>query len=512
MPPDRPLVLAVDQGSSATTFVLAVDQGSSATKAVLVDANGRTVAEARAPVSERHPAPGQVEQSATEILDSVHKAVADCLAGYDASAVAAVGLSTQRESVVLWDSRDGEAVGPVLSWQDRRTAAEVEELSRRAEVADLVRRRTGLPLDPMFSASKARWLLDHAAPGDVRSGRLRVGTIDAWLMHRLTGTDQTELGNASRTQLLALDSAGWDDELLDVFGVPRRCLPEVGPSTGSLGQCRGLDPLPDGVPVTAVLGDSHAALFAHGVSEPGTMKVTYGTGSSVMGLVDPAVEVPAGLCRTIAWADPAPRFGVEGNIRATGATIRWLADFLGHTPAEIVALAARSGSDGVHLVPGFTGLGAPWWDGAAVGLVSGLTLGATAAQLARAAVESIACQVEDVLAAVDALGTPVTTVLADGGGSVDDSLMQLQADLSGRLVRRSTQGQLSAHGAARLAGLGCGLWSEDELRDLTPAYDDFRPSLDPGVRATRLAEWHDAVDRSRGRTRLPELAQSEGAR
>ncbi|TCN38335.1 glycerol kinase [Kribbella orskensis] len=488
MPPAEPLVLAVDQGSSAT-------------KAVLVDRRGRAVATGRAPVTERHPEPGHVEQSAVELLASVHRAVADCLSGYDASRVVAVGLSTQRESVVLWDSRNGEPAGPVLSWQDRRTVAEVERMAQQADVPELVRRRTGLPLDPMFSASKARWLLEHADPRAVRAGHLRLGTMDAWLLHNLTGANRTELGNASRTQLLELDSAGWDDDLLDLFGIPRGCLPEVAPSAGPLGTCRGLAPLPDGVPVTAVLGDSHAALFAHGVTGPGVVKVTYGTGSSVMGLVDPDVQVAAGLCRTIAWADPAPRFAVEGNIRATGATIRWLAGFLGLGPAEVIALAAASQSDGVQLVPGFTGLGAPWWDGSAVGLVSGLTLGATPAQLARAAVESIACQVEDVLAAVDALGTPVTTVLADGGASADDSLMQLQADLSGRVVRRSADGQLSANGAARMAGLGCGLWTEAELPGLTPAYDDFRPALDPGLRARRLAEWHDAVDRSRGTNR-----------
>ncbi|GAA1550971.1 FGGY-family carbohydrate kinase [Kribbella sancticallisti] len=492
---------------AARPVVLAIDQGSSATKAVLVDQQGRTVATGRAPVSERHPAPGQVELSATEILDSVRQAVADCLSGYDASQVVALGLSTQRESVVLWDSRDGEAVGPVLSWQDRRTVAEVERLAQRPDVPELVRRRTGLPLDPMFSASKGRWLLDHADPAAVRSGYLRLGTIDAWLLHRLTGAARSELGNASRTQLLGLDSAAWDDELLGLFGIPRDCLPEVVPSAGSLGSCRDLAPVPDGVPVMAVLGDSHAALFAHGVCEPGVVKVTYGTGSSVMGLVDSGADVAAGLCRTIAWADPEPRFAVEGNIRATGATIRWLADLLGRRPAEIVALAARSGSDGVHLVPGFTGLGAPWWDGSAVGLVSGLTLGATPAQLARAAVESIACQVEDVLAAVDATGTPVTTVLADGGGSIDDALMQLQADLSGRVVRRSADGQLSAHGAALMAGLGCGLWTRADLPRLAPAYEDFRPGLDASTRAFRLAEWHQAVDRSRGTTR-----RTEGAR
>lgn len=493
-------------------FVLAIDQGSSATKAVLVDDQGRTVSTARTPVGERHPAPGRVEQFALEILYSVHRAVADCLAGHDAAAVVAVGLSTQRESVLLWDTRDGAPAGPVLSWQDRRTIAEVERLALQQDIGELVRRRTGLPLDPMFSASKARWLLDQADPRDVRSGRLRLGTIDAWLLYRLAGVDRTELGNASRTQLLSLDSADWDDELLGLFGVPRYCLPEVAPSTGPLGRCRGLDPLPDGVPLTAVLGDSHAALFAHGVSEPGTVKVTYGTGSSVMGLVDVGVDVPAGLCRTIAWADPAPRFAVEGNIRATGATVRWLADFLGLSPDEIVRMAAESRSDGVQLVPGFTGLGAPWWDGAAVGLVSGLTLGATPSQLARAAVESIACQVEDVVATVDALGTPVTTVLADGGGSVDDSLMQLQADLSGRLVRRSTDGQLSARGAARMAGLGCGLWTEADLADLAPAYDEFRPALDADVRASRLAEWHEAVDRSRGQRTLRGARQPGGAR
>jgi glycerol kinase len=487
----------------ARPTVLAIDQGTSATKAVLVDELGRTVSVATAPVMERHPAPDHVEQSAAEIIDSVRRAVADCLDGHDATAVAAVGLSTQRESVLLWDSRPGDPIGPVLSWQDRRTIAEVERLAGLENVPELVRRRTGLPLDPMFSASKARWLLDHADSGAVRSGRLRLGTIDAWLLRCLTGEHRTEQGNASRTQLLGLDSGDWDEDLLELFGVPRSCLLDVAPSAGTLGRCRGLDPLPDGVPISAVLGDSHAAMFAHGIQRPGEVKVTYGTGSSVMSLVEPAVEVAAGLCRTIAWASPEPSYAVEGNIRATGAAVRWMAGFLGISASDLADLAARSRSDGVHLVPGFTGLGAPWWDGSAVGLVSGLTLGSTPAQLARAAVESIAYQVEDVVSAVDALGTPATTLLADGGGSCNDSLMQLQADVSGRVVRRSADSRLSAHGAARLAGLSCGLWTEADLTALGPTYDTFRPSTETDTRAARLAEWHEAVDRSLAPGRQP---------
>ncbi|GIF21746.1 glycerol kinase [Actinoplanes tereljensis] len=444
-------------------LVLAIDQGTSSTKCLLVDAAGAVVREASAPVPIRYPRPGWVEQDAGEILDSVLVAAARCLDGVPRGAVAAVGLSTQRESAVVWDRHTGLPAGPVLGWQDQRALAVCEGLRKDAEV---VRAVSGLPLDPMFSAAKFRWLLD-------RTPSAAVGTVDSWLLFALTGNHQIEVGNASRTQLLDVRAGRWSEELLDLFGIPAAALPEITPSNGELGRISERGGVLAGLPITAVLGDSHAALYAHGAGE-GDVKATYGTGSSVMRLGEVAGDA---VCLTIAWND---RLAAEGNIRSSGSTVAWLADFLGVSAAQIGEMARSAASDGVHLVPGFGGLAAPWWDDTAVGLVSGLTLGTRPEQLARAAIESIAHQVADV---VDAMGG-AGRILADGGASENDQLMQIQADLTGVPVKRARTASLSALGAAFLAG---GI-----ARPLE--YDDFEPRpRDPAVRHA----WRDAVARAR---------------
>lgn len=455
-------------------FVLAIDQGTSSTKCLLVNGSGAVVASGSAPVPIRYPRPGWVEQDATEILDSVLAAAGECLVGVPPEAVMAVGLSTQRESAVIWDKSTGEPAGPVLGWQDQRANTVCDQLRPHA---DVIRRVSGLPLDAMFSAAKLRWLLD-------RSPDAAVGTIDAWLLYALTGSHQIEVGNASRTQLLDVHAGGWSPHLLDLFGVPESALPSLTPSVGDLGTIGAAGGVLAGLPIRAVLGDSHAALYAHGTQASNGVKVTYGTGSSAMRLVD---TEPAGdaVCLTVAWADPAPRLAVEGNIRSTGATIAWLAELLGVTPERVAELAAGARSDGVHLVPAFGGLAAPWWDDSAVAVISGLTLGSRAPQLARAAIESIAHQVADVVEAMD----PAGCVLADGGASGNDDLMQIQADILGIPVKRARTTNLSALGAALLAGRAAGF---------TPppiAYDDFEPGSVDGAAAR--AAWHDAVARAR---------------
>ncbi|SNT54227.1 glycerol kinase [Asanoa hainanensis] len=449
-------------------LVLAIDQGTSSTKCLLVDRSGTVVASGSAPVPIRYPAPGWVEQDADEILASVLTAARACLDGVPRGAVDAVGLSTQRESAVVWDRRTGRPAGPVLGWQDRR--ASCADLRTHA---DEIRRISGLPLDQMFSAAKLRWLLD-------RTPDAAVGTVDAWLLYALTGRHQIEVGNASRTQLLDVRSGSWSPELLDLFGIPESALPALTPSAGSLGTIGAAGGVLAGLPITAVLGDSHAALYAHGTQVDGGVKVTYGTGSSVMGLVS---TVPSdAVCLTVAWGDPGIRLAAEGNIRSTGATVLWLAEFLGVDPARVAELADEASSDGVHLVPAFGGLAAPWWDDSAVGVLSGLTLGTRPAQVARAAIESIAHQVADV---VDALG-PAGRLLADGGATGNDTLMQIQADLAGVPVRRARTANLSALGAAFLAG---GLHPPIE-------YDDFHPRPGAGAQEARAA-WHTAVARAR---------------
>ncbi|WP_250031085.1 FGGY family carbohydrate kinase [Paractinoplanes maris] len=448
-------------------LVLAIDQGTSSTKCLLVDPAGGVVRTGSAPVPIRYPRPGWVEQDAGEILGSVLTAAASCLDGVAPGRVVAVGLSTQRESAVVWDRTTGQPAGPVLGWQDQRAQPICDALREKGQ-ASRVREISGLPLDPMFSAAKLRWLLDETPDA-------AVGTIDSWLVYALTGSHRIEAGNASRTQLLDVRAGAWSPELLDLFGIPSAALPTVTPSAGELGRIGAHGGVLAGLPITAVLGDSHAALYAHGERAAHGVKVTYGTGSSVMRLGEPSNDA---VCMTVAWND---ELAAEGNIRSSGSTVAWLADLLDRSPEQIGAMAAGAASEGVHLVPGFGGLAAPWWDDTAVGLISGLTLGTKPAQLARAAVESIAHQVADV---VDAMG-PAEALLADGGASGNDVLMQIQADLTGRPVLRARTANLSALGAAFLAG------------GFTPSisYDEFRPQ--PGDAAAQRSAWRAAVARAR---------------
>lgn len=495
------------RGTLQPPFVVAVDQGTGSTKAIALDSAGAMVASAAVPVGQTHPRPGWVEQSGTDIAASVDTALArigmtlDQLTEDGARKVAAVGLSTQRESAVLWDRLTGEPLGPVLGWQDRRTRDRAQQLMDDGR-GDQVAAITGLPIDPMFSALKFEWLLDAVDPSRERSksGRVAAGTIDSWLVYRLTGEHRVEAGNASRTQLLDLDAVAWSDELLSLFNVPRPVLPEVMRSNVPTAPLAGPHPFAPGCTISAVLADSHAALFAHGATSPGDVKVTYGTGSSIMGLSS-SRGIPAGLVRTLAWHTGEPEYAFEGNILSTGATLMWLADFLGVSPGEVAVLAERAPSDhGVELVPAFAGLGAPWWDEHAQGIITGLTLGTDRAAVARAAVESIVLQIEDVLDAVETDDRlTVRRVFADGGPTMNPWLMELQADLSQRQILRSDVAELSALGAAHLAGVGAGLWSNDDLDGLPRSRTTFRPGIPPQAAVERRRSWLDAVARSRSR-------------
>ncbi|MFJ8791540.1 glycerol kinase [Streptomyces sp. NPDC102462] len=470
--------------------VLAVDQGTSSTKALLVDSTGRIVARGEAPLSQSHPAPGLVEQDALALLDSVRAAVAACLEGTDPRSVAGIGLSTQRESVVLWETATGRPVAPLVSWQDRRGTERAARLAG-TPFADLVRRRTGLPLDPMFSALRMAALLDEHDPARQRAGRgeLRLGTVDSWLVGAMTGAFVTEIGNASRTQLLDLNTGAFDDELLEAFGIPRRALADVVASTGPFGQTQGFAHLPDGIPVVAVLGDSHAALFAHAGWRPGVTKATYGTGSSVMTLAASPGAAGA-ICDTIAWSTGRTSYAQEANIRSSGRTLTWLADLLQAPVEQIVELAAGSSADGVTLVPAFGGVGAPWWDPRAQPLLAGFSLGTGRGQLARAALESVAHQVDDVLGVMSG----IERVMADGGLTRSTALMQLQADLSGVDVARTRHPDLSAAGVADLAGLVLGLWTTSDLEERADrGLEVFTPAWSEDRRKAAAARWHERL-------------------
>ena len=489
---------------AADTYILAIDQGTSSTKAMIIDRRGGVVAIASAPVGQSHPQAGWVEQSASEIWTSIRSAVRQCMAENLGPRLDGIALSVQRESVLLWDRSTGEVIGPVLSWQDQRTTAAADVLERDGHAAYIFA-TTGLPLDPMFSALKAQWLLDRFDPQrtHTRAGEWCVGTLDAWILSRFGGDPVTEVGNASRTQLLDIHAGSWDPTLLDMFVVPVAGLPKVVGSTGPFPSARGLPSVPDGAPVLAVLADSHAALFAHAGWRPGLVKATYGTGSSVMAL-GPRVDQASGLCSTIAWQVDDIAYALEANIRSTGRTLTWLADLFGLDVEVLWDEAATATSDGVSLVPAFGGLGAPYWERDATALISGLSLGTARPQLARAALEAITHQVDDVLQAFVAVVGPLHRLASDGGMTRSRALMQLQADLSGLPVHISATAELSAMGAAQLAGLAAGWWDyadlearlEEEDRRAAGG-DDLLPQIDDEERARRRTRWNSAVRRTR---------------
>ncbi|MDO8107177.1 FGGY family carbohydrate kinase [Isoptericola sp. b441] len=481
--------------------VVAVDQGTSSTKTVAMDGSGQLVARATTPVGQANPRPGWLEQDPEEILASVLASVAEVVAEVGTDVVT-VGLSNQRESALVWETASGRPLGPMLGWQDRRTVPRAQELAR-AGASDAIRRISGLPLDPMFSALKIEWLLDQVDPDRslAARGAITVGTLDAWLLSRLTGERRIEAGNASRTQLLDVATASWSEELAALFRIPMAALPPIvdsdavsRPVAESWGDLAGLS-------FSGVLGDSHAALFAHGVREPGLVKVTYGTGSSVMGLSAGSVAEATGMVETLGWQRAGvPARAFEGNILSVGSTLLWVADMLGCTTEELDRLA-RSVPDngGVYLVPAFSGLGAPWWDEAASSVMVGFGPGNGRAHVARGAFESIPLQIEDVLERADqASGVRVATVLTDGGPTRNDWLMQMQADLSNRQVQRSDVAELSVSGAAHLAGLSVGWWSEADVAAMPRQRTQFEPAPDAGrSRAAIRGGWADALRRAR---------------
>jgi glycerol kinase len=414
--------------------------------------------------------------------------------------------------VLLWERATGRPLGPTIVWQCRRTAPFCEELRRR-DLRELLEARTGLTIDPLFSASKIRWLLDRVPDGAQRAaqGELCAGTIDSWLLWNLTGgaVHACDVTNASRTQLFDLAESGWGEELLRVFGVPREVLPEVRPSSGVFGHTVAHGRLAAGVPLASAIGDSHAALFGHAAFRPGRVKATYGTGSSLMTPVATPLRSVHGLSTTVAWGlAEGISYALEGNITVTGSAVDWLGRLLGlEQPAsEVAALAGGThDSGGVYLVPAFAGLGAPHWDAGARGLVCGLTLGSNAAHLARATVESIAYQVRDVFDAMQADAGPPSDLLADGGASRNDGLMQFQADLLGCPVVRNDSADLSARGAAWLAGLAVGIWpSTEALARLPSRVTRFEPSMSEGDRNRLYDGWKDAVSRAHRQTSAAE--------
>jgi glycerol kinase len=447
-----------------------------------------------------------VEQEPGELWKTALAAAETALLGSDPRGLRAIAVTNQRESVLIWERKSGRALGPCVSWQCRRSAPFIASL-RTQGLEETVRSRTGLTLDPMFSAGKARWLLDQIPDGQARAaaGELCFGTVDAWMLWNLTGgaVHACDMTNASRTQLFNLHSLDWDDDLLAIFGIPRAILPEVRPSGAHYGVTCQHGSLPAGIPIASLIGDSHGALFGHAGFTPGSIKATYGTGSSLMMPTPQPVFSQHGLSTSLAWGYNGATFALEGNIYVTGAGVQWLYQFLGlKSGDEIEALAGQlQHNEGVYFVPALVGLGAPYWDADARGQLSGITRGTGPAHAARAAIEAIAYQIHDVFAAMHSdTGQTPAVLLADGGAARNNLLMQFQADILDVPVVRSRSSDLSALGAAYLAGLACGLWqSFDEISQLPRPQDRFEPHMTATQRGALLSGWQDAVRRTSSR-------------
>ena len=472
--------------------ILAIDQGTTNSKAILISEAGEILSRGASAVGISHPRDGWVEQDGARIWESQLEAIQACLSAGPEVRIAAIGISNQRESVLAWDRGTGAPLGPLISWQCRRTAEPCAELSRAGHGPEVLR-RTGLPLDPMFPATKLAWLVRNCVTDP---GTAAVGTVDSWLIWNLTGgaSHATDASNASRTQLLNIADVAWDPVLLDLFGVPAELLPRVQESSGQFGVTKGVPGLPDGIPVTSAIGDSHAALFGQGAFAHGDGKVTLGTGSSIMSTIEGFALPPDGLTTTIAWArDGVTTYAAEANILVSASIFPWTAELLGLPDVDALIALAETVPDsaGVALVPAHVGLGAPHWSTEARGLISGLTFRAGPAQIARAAAESMAFQVADVFGAMDA---PPGTLFADGGPTKSAFLMQMLADILDHPVTVRNAPEASALGAGYLAGLAAGFWPDHErIRALLPEATTIAPGEGRARYADAIRGWKNAV-------------------
>jgi glycerol kinase len=504
-------------------YVLALDQGTSGSTALVIDVEGRVLARGHAELPQYYPRPGWVEHDPEEIWTTVGRAASAALAEARVSGheVAAIGITNQRETAVVWERGSGTPIHRAIVWQCRRTADLCDRL--RADGAEpMVRERTGLVLDAYFSGTKIRWLLDHVpgARGRAERGELAFGTVDSWLLWKLTGggVHATDVSNASRTLCLNLRTVDWDDAMLALLEVPRALLPRVMPSAGVFGETVDVGWLPRGVPVAGIAGDQQAALFGQACYAVGAAKNTYGTGAFVLlNTGTTPVASRHGLLTTIAWQiGGRTTYALEGSVFIAGAVVQWLRDGLGLlTTAGESQAAAESVPDtgGVFFVPAFVGLGAPYWDMYARGTVVGITRGTTAAHLVRAGLEAIAYQSRDVLEAMAAdAGERVLALRVDGGAAANDFLCQFQADVMNVPVQRPRVIETTALGAAGLAGLGAGVWrSLDAFAHRAVVERTFVPAMAAGAREERYEGWRRAVERARGWTD-PNHARVHGTR
>lgn len=491
----------------ARDHLLAIDQGTTSTRAVVFDGRLQAVGQAQAEVLPTYPKSGWVEHDAAALVKSVGPLVTQALAesGLGTDRIAAIGLTNQRETTAVWDRRTGRAIGPALVWQDRRTAGFCDQhRDRRAWLAD----RTGLVLDPYFSATKIAWLLDNVADARKRAeaGELVAGTVDSLLIWHLTGGKRhvTDATNASRTLLMDLRTLQWADDLCDFFAVPAGILPEILPSAGEFGRTRGLSYLPDGLPITGVAGDQQASLVGQGCLEPGQAKCTYGTGAFLLAHTgDRVIPSTRGLITTLAatLGSGPPQYALEGSVFVAGAAVQWFRDGLKAVAAapeiDTLSLGADPNSE-LIFVPALTGLGAPHWDPDARGTIFGINRATSLADVARAVLEGVGFQVADLIDAINAdLPTPLSDLRVDGGMARSDPFLQFQADVLGLALRRSPYTESTALGAALLAGLGVSLWpggaahAADLLRSGSHV---FSPERDRSWRQQAMARWQHSIE------------------
>ncbi|HEY5950279.1 MAG TPA: glycerol kinase GlpK [Kofleriaceae bacterium] len=484
-------VIAIDQGTTGSTVLVLDEQ---------LQVRGRGYKEFR----QIYPKPGWVEHDPEDIWSSVTAALAKAMEGIDAASVAAIGITNQRETAVIWDRKTGKAAHNAIVWQDRRTADRCSELKAQGKEAR-VKQLTGLTIDPYFSGTKVSWMLQHV-PGlaaAARDGSLAFGTIDSFLLWRLTGgaVHASDVSNASRTLLFDIKELTWSDELLELLGVPRALLPEVVASSGPVGVTKGVPGIRDGVPIAGLAGDQQSALFGQTCFAPGDAKCTYGTGAFIlMNTGEWPVQSKAGLLTTVAWKlhTGELRYALEGSAFIAGAAVQWLRDGLGiiKSASEIEELARSvPESGGVIVVPAFAGLGAPHWRPDARAAITGITRGTTKAHLARATLEGIALQNVDILRAMERdAGRPLTMLKVDGGAAANDLLMQFQSDVLGVEIARPELVESTALGAAFLAGLGTGVWKDlDTVRATWREQRRFKPTTDRAWVKEHLARWDAAV-------------------
>jgi glycerol kinase len=496
-----------------TKHLLAIDQGTTGSTALVMATDGRTLGRATVEFPQHFPEPGWVEHDPLEIWQSVLSALAEALrvAGVSGSDIAAIGITNQRETTLLWERSSGKPVHRAIVWQDRRTAEACAKLKARG-VEARVKEATGLVLDPYFSGTKLAWLLAEVPGARARAdaGELAFGTVDSYLVHELGGgalenaPHLTDVTNASRTLLMNLRARTWDDSMCELLGVPRAVLPRIVPSAASVSVTRKVSGLPDGIPIAGIAGDQHAALFGQACFDAGDAKCTYGTGAFLlMNTGHEPVPSRSGLLSTMAWQiGDRPVYALEGSVFIAGAAVQWLRDGLGiiRAASEIEALARSvSSSEGVVFVPALSGLGAPYWDPGARGLVTGITRGTTKAHLARATLEAIALQVDDVLSAMQKdRGEAISRVRVDGGAAANDLLLEIQSDVSGVSVERPTELESTARGAAMLAGIGAGVFRDGSDAARMVRLDRRFDAKAGDEERRRLRErWEHAVGRAR---------------